>query len=145
MAVTAFVYGDLARALFNKEIDFDTDDIKVALVASGYTPNQDAHNFFDDVSAFQVTGTGYTAGGISLEGKSLSYDAASNTLKLLAANVVWANSTITARYAVVYDNTPATTATKNLLLCIDFGADVSSSSGDFAINWDPSGVLNVVI
>lgn len=40
--------------------------IKMALLASGYTPNLATHVHFSDVSASEITGTGYTAGGTTL-------------------------------------------------------------------------------
>ena len=60
-----------------------------------------------------------------------------------ADDVAWANSTITARYAVIYDATPAADADKKLLAYVDFGADKSSSSGTFQITWNASGIFTV--
>lgn len=136
-------YGNVAKALFNKEIDWDSDDIKVMLLSSSYTPNQDTHDYLDDVSTYQVTGTGYTAGGASLTSKTVTYDAANNVLVLDAADVTWASSTITARYAVVYDNTPATAATKPLITYVDLVSDQASNNGNFTIEWDASGILRL--
>lgn len=136
-------YGQFIAKALNKEIDWDSDDIKVALVSSAYVPNQDTHDYFDDVSANEVSGTGYTAGGSSLTSKTLTYDAANNVLVLDAADVTWANSTVTARYAVIYDNTPATAATKPLIGYVDFVSDQSSTNGNFTLQWDASGILRV--
>lgn len=58
-----------------------------------------------------------------------------------AADTSWSSSTITARYAVVYDDTPGTSATKPLLLYVDFGADVSTTNGTFQITWDALGLF----
>ena len=60
------LYGNFVLKALNKEVDFDTDTIKVALLTSSYTPDQDAHDYFNDVSSAEVTGTGYTAGGATL-------------------------------------------------------------------------------
>ena len=62
-----------------------------------------------------------------------------------AATVSWASSTITARYAVIYDGTPGTDATRPLIGYINFGADVVSSSGTFTITWDPTGIFTIMI
>ena len=105
-------YGQFIGKALNKEIDWDTDDIKVMLVGSSYSPNQDTHDYLDDVVGNQVSGTGYTAGGVSLTGKTNTYDAATNTIVLDAADVTWPNSTVTARYAVIYNNSGASNATK---------------------------------
>lgn len=141
---TSKAYGNLTKAVFNKEVDWDTDDIRVMLLSSSYTPNQDTHDYLDDVSGFEVTGTGYTAGGAALASKTSTYDAASNTLVLDAADVTWANSTITARYAVIYDNSGAAPASKPLVAYVDLVSDQASNNGNFVLEWDASGILRIV-
>lgn len=64
-------------------------------------------------------------------------------VSLGAANVTWTSSTITARYALIYDNTPATN--KPLLGYVDFGADQSSSNGNFTITWASAGILQLIM
>ena len=139
------LYGQFVQAAFNKEVDWDSDTIKVALVTNAYTPDQDAHNYFDDVVANEVTGTGYTAGGNTLANKTNTYDSATNVIKLDADDVTWASSTITARYAIIYDATPATNATRPLIGYVDFGSDQSSSNGNFTITWDSTGIVRVTV
>ena len=91
------LYGNFLVKALNKEVDWDTDTIKVALTTSSYTPNQDTHDYFNDVTN-EVTGTGYTAGGNTLASKTITYDDANNVIILDAADSTWASSTITARY-----------------------------------------------
>ena len=50
------LYGQFLSQALNKEIDWDTDTIKVALLTNAYTPDQDAHNYLDDVITHEVTG-----------------------------------------------------------------------------------------
>lgn len=138
---TTKTYGSLITKAFNKEIDWDTDTIKVALVTSAYTPNQDTHDYWDDVSANEASGTGYTAGGATLGSKTVTYTAGTNVTTFDAADVSWTTSTITARYAVIYDDSPATAATKPLIGYVDFGTDQSSSAGTFSIVWNASGIF----
>lgn len=142
MAVSAKVYGLAQQSLANKEIDWDTDTIKVMLCTSTYTPNQDTHRYKSDVTN-EVTGTGYTAGGATLTSCTVSYNSTGNVLTLDAADASWATSTITARYAVIYDSTPATDATRPLIAYVDFGADVISSGGTFSIVWDAAGIVTL--
>jgi hypothetical protein len=144
MAVTAFWYGNGLKSITEAKVNWPTDTIKVSLHTSAYTPNQDTHDFFDDVSATQVAATGgYTAGGATLGTKTNAYTAGTNTVALDAADTVWAASTITARYAVIYDSTPGTDATRPLLGYVDFGADVTSTAGDFTITWAAGGILTL--
>ena len=139
------LYGNFVVKSFNKEIDWDSDTIKVALITNAYTPDQDAHDYYDDVVANEVSGTGYTAGGNTLANKTNTYKSATNVIVLDADDTTWASSTITARYAVIYDATPATNATRPLIGFVDFGSDQSSSNGNFTITWDATGIVRVTV
>lgn len=141
--MAAKLYGSVFAKVFNKEIDFDTDAMKVMLLTSSYTPNQDTHDYLDDVVANEVTGTGYTAGGASLANKTVTYDSATNTTILDADDTTWASSTITARYAVIYDSSPATNATRPLIGYVDFTSDQSSNAGSFTLTWDATGIVRI--
>jgi len=138
------LYGNFLIKALNKEVDFDTDTIKVALLTSSYTPDQDAHDYLNDVSAYEVSGTGYTAGGNTLASKTVTYDSANNVIVLDAADTTWASSTITARYAVVYDST-GTASTSALIGYVDFGSDQSSTNGNFTITWDSTGIVRITV
>lgn len=142
MAVTAKWYGNAFVSAFNKEIDFNSDSIKVMLCTSAYTPDQDAHQYKSSVTN-EATGTGYAAGGATLATPTLTYTGASNVLMLDGGDVSWPSSTVTARYAVVYDDTPA--SNKPLICYVDFGVDVSSSGGTFSITWDAAGIATVTV
>jgi hypothetical protein len=139
------LYGKFIQKALNKEVDWDSDTIKVALLTSSYTPNQDVHDYFDDVVANEVTGVGYTAGGNTLASKTSVYDAGTNVLVLDAADTTWSASTITAQYAVVYDASGATNADKVLIGYVDFGSNQSSSNGNFTITWDATGIVRVTV
>jgi hypothetical protein len=142
VAVTAKMYGLFLKSLANKEVDLDSDTLKVMLCTATYTPNQDTHQYKSDVTN-EVSGTGYTAAGQALTSVTVTYTGASNTLALDAADPAWTSSTITARYAVFYDSTPATDATRPLISYVDFGADVVSTSGTFTITLDASGIATI--
>jgi hypothetical protein len=139
------LYGNFIAKAFNKEVDWDSDTIKVALLSSSYTPNQDTHDYLDDVSSFEVTGTGYTTGGATLGSKTVTYDGTNNVVILDAADVTWSSSTITARYAVVYDDAGASAGAKALIGYVDFGSDQSSTNGNFTITWDSTGIVRVTV
>ena len=139
------MYGNFLVKALNKEVDWDSDTIKIALVGSSYTPNQDSHDYWDDVVANEVSGTGYTAGGATLTSKTVTYDSGSNVIVLDAADAVWAASTITARYAVIYDDSGATNAQKVLVGYIDFGSDQSSTNGNFTVTFDATGIVRITV
>ena len=135
------IYNSFKQKIMDGSIDLDTDTIKVALVTSAYTPDQDAHDFFNDVTN-EVTGTGYTAGGATLASKVVSADNTDNEGVFDAADVTWSTSTITARGAVVYKST-GTSSTSALICYIDFGSDKISSAGDFILQFNAEGILNL--
>lgn len=146
MAVTAFWYGLALKGQWNttagNRVDFLTDTIKVSLHTSTYTPNQDTHDFFDDATNELGAGSGYTAGGVTLTTKTLTYDTASNETRLDADDAAWTSATFTARYAVVYKST-GTASTSPLMGYVNFGGDQTVSTGNFTIQWDATGVLKV--
>ena len=89
------------------------------------------------------SGTGYTAGGATLGSPTLTYTAGTNVLKLSGDNVSWAASTITARYAIIYDSSPGTAGTNPLLCYVDFGGNVTSTAGTFTITWAAGGIATI--
>lgn len=135
------IYNAFKKNIMNGSIDLDTDTIKVALVTSTYTPNQDTHEDFADVTN-EVSGTGYTAGGAALANKTVTQDNTDNEGVFDADDVTWSTSTITARAAVVYKDT-GTPSTSWLVCYIDFGSDKISTAGNFIIAWNAEGIVNL--
>lgn len=142
MAVTGLLYGQFPLHLMNKRIDLINDSIKVMLTTSTYTPNQDTHDFKDDVTN-EVTGTGYTATGVALTTKTVTYTAGTNVTMFDADDAVWSSSTITARTAVVYDATPASDATRPLICYQQSDADIVSTGGEFRVAWAAAGICTI--
>lgn len=135
------IYNSFFADLAKNNIDLEADTLKVALVAAAYTPDVDAHNFFDDITN-EVVGTGYTAGGATLANKTATQDDTNNLLKFDADDVTWASSTITARGAVLYKST-GTASTSPLIKYFDFGSDQVSAGANFTIQWNASGILTI--
>ena len=136
------LYGITFLNALKNDLALDLDDttadrFKVMLVTSSYTPNFGTHDFKSDVTN-EVSGTGYDAGGKSLTSVTLTQSG--GTITFDAADLTWASSTITARGAVVYDDS----LTNDPLICyIDFGADKSSSAGDFVLSFNASGIFTL--
>lgn len=131
------VYTSFKRDIMNGTIDLDTDTIKVMLVTASYTPTS-SHAKRSDITN-EVVGAGYTAGGATLA--SLSVATSGANARFTAANVTWAASTITARGAVLYKSRGGAASADELIGYVDFGSDKISSSGDFTINWNASGIV----
>lgn len=125
----------------NGGIDLDTDTIKVALVTADYTPSQDDHEYFDDVTN-EITGTGYTAGGATLADITVTQDNTGNTAVVDAADSSWASASFTARAAVIYKDT-GDAATSPLIKYVDFGANKTVANDTFVVIWDADGILTL--
>lgn len=138
------MYGNAFKLALQKEIDIDTDAIKVMLCTSSYVPNQDTH-IYKDVSITNeiANGNGYTTGGKTLTTPAVTYDAGTNVIKFAADNVTWDASTFTARYAVIYDDTPA--SNKPLIAYVDFETDQASNNGAFTLTWNASGIFGLTV
>lgn len=135
-------YNSAKKKLLDGSIDLDTDTFKAMLVTASYTPDQDAHDFRDDVTN-EVSGTGYSAGGATLGSVTLAQDNTNNRAVFDAADTAWASSTITARGAVIYKSRGGASSADELLCYIDFGADKTSTNGTFTIQWDSAGIFYV--
>ena len=89
----------------------------------------------------EVSGTGYTAGGNTL---TISANPASSgtTAFLDFADTTWSTATITARGALIY---LANGGTNPAVAVIDFGADKTSTAGDFTIVFPAADSTNAII
>ncbi len=110
------------------------------LVTSSYTFNAD-DNYWTGISTlYETSGTAYVAGGSALTSMTVTQDDSNNLAYFDAADVTWAASTITARFAILYD---ATLISKDLIVAFDFGSNQSSSNGNFTIQWNASGIISL--
>lgn len=117
------------------------DTFKLALYTSAATidANTTAYTASDEVSS---SGTNYSAGGGTLTnlGVVTSNNSTSTGTGFTDFNdLTFANATITARGALIYNSTPSansnanTTLTDAAVCVLDFGADKTSTAGDFTI------------
>ncbi len=136
------VYNAFKSGLMEGVFNLNSDTIKIALVTSSYSPDIDTHIYFGSVTN-EVAGTlGYTSGGATLANGTVTMGTAADKGVYDADNVTWGTSTITARGAVLYKST-GTAASSPLIAYFDFTTDQSSSSGNFTIQWNASGIINL--
>ena len=88
----------------------------------------------------EVSGTGYTAGGASLSSQAVAFDSTNQVAYFDAADPSWSSATITARGALIYNNTKSNAS----IAVLDFGSDYSSSNGTFQIQL-PSAAYNTAL
>jgi hypothetical protein len=119
---------------------WEAEDNKVLMVTDSYTPNFDTHDFRDDITN-EVTGTGYSSGGIALTTTEITLSSGLATFD--AADSSWAASTIANAMAAVYYTNVGAAGTDQLVLLSDFVSAASSSSGTFQIQWSASGIATI--
>jgi len=144
MAVTAKMYSNFPHKALEALISdlSAASKVKCMLLTDSYTPDQEADTELADVvwSTNEVEGDGYDAFGAVLTTPTVTE--ATRVTKFDADDVEWAESTITARYAVLYD---AVASGHPLILWVDFGEDKSSENGTFKIEWNASGIFTVTV
>lgn len=144
MADVAKFYGQVFTSAFNKEIDFNSDTIKAMLCSSSYTPDQDAHQYKSSVTN-EITGTGYTAGGVTLTTCTVSYDGPTNTIKFDCDDFSWTGATFTAAVLVIYDSTPGSDATRPLIMYVVFNAPIPVTASTFSVTVNAAGLATVTV
>jgi hypothetical protein len=130
--MASLIYNSFWDDVIRGVIDIDAVTVKVLLTTSSYTENKDTHTKRSDVTN-EVTGTGYTAGGVT-SAVTVTKDTANDRVDIALGQVSWANSTITARKAVYYVSRGGAASADELIAVNDFGSDVVSSGGTFTLN-----------
>ena len=90
------------------------------------------------------TADGYTAGGAALT--NVNPTTANTTAFTDFGDLTFSNVTVTARGALIYNTTTeGGTGTTDAVAVLDFGADKTSTSGDFTIQFPTAGETTAII
>jgi hypothetical protein len=139
MAITQALCTSFKSELMTATHDFTTstgDTFKIALFTSSATLSAATTAYSTNE---EVTGTGYTAGGATLT--NVTPTTSGTTALTDFADVTWSTSTITANGALIYNSTQ----TDKAVAVLAFGADKSSSAGDFTITFPAADASNAII
>ena len=88
----------------------------------------------------EVSGTGYTAKGNSLT--RVDPSTSGTTALTDFADTTWSSSTITARGAMIFNDSASGDPS---VVILDFGADKTSTAGDFTIAFPTADASNAII
>ena len=117
------------------------DTFKLALYTSAASIDANTTSYTSS-SEVSSSGTNYTAGGgtlVNLGVTASNTSASAGTGFTDFTDLTFANATITARGALIYNTTPSANGTANTTLTnaavavLDFGSDKTSTDGDFTI------------
>ena len=140
MAITQAMCTSFKVALLDGEMDFSSDTsqvFKIALYTSSATLGAATTAY---ATTNEVSGTGYSAGGNTL---TISANPASSgtTAFLDFADTTWTDATITARGALIYKSGGGNPA----FAVLDFGADKTSTAGDFQVQFPTADATNAIV
>lgn len=142
MAITQAMCTSFKIALLDGEMDFSSDTsqtFKIALFTSSATLDATTTAYS---TTNEVSGTGYTAGGNTLSISTNPTNGGSGTTAYLSfSDTTWSAATLTARGALIYQSGGSNPA----VAVLDFGADKTSTAGDFTIQFPTADASNAII
>lgn len=136
MAITQAMCSSFKQQVLQGTHALDVDTIKIALYTSSATMGATTTVYS---ATNEVVGPGYTAGGNTLAGASVTLDGTTGICTF--TNSSWISSTITARGALIYNSSKANKA----IAVLDFGADKISSFGTFTISFPADDAADAII
>ena len=116
-----------AQELLKGTHNFTANTIKLALYTAN--PYTTASTTYTVGSANQVSGTGYTTGGNTLNNPVVANQTSVATLTF--DQTQFTSATFSAAYGVIYNNS----ASDKLVVVLDFGGTKSCSNGTFTITF----------
>jgi hypothetical protein len=118
------------------EHDLDTDVIKIALYTSAADLGAGTTAYS---TSNEVVGVGYTAGGNTLTGATVSLSG--TTAYVDFADTTWAASTITARAALIYNSSKSNKA----IAVLDFGSDKTTTANNFTVQFPTNDASSAIV
>lgn len=141
---TSKVFAYAVLQLMSNSVKPSTDSYKVALYGNTGTPDNTvttavlteyAGSASQWVTGNEVSGTGYTAGGVSVSSPTVTQS--SNVVTFTSAgSPQWTTASFTAYGCLVYD----TTVSNEGLSFNYFGGSQTVTAGTFSISWNASGI-----
>jgi hypothetical protein len=125
MAITQTWTTSFKRQLLLGEHDLDTDVLKIALYTSMAALGPDTTVYS---TTNEVTGTGYTAGGLTLTNVTVSQG---NGIAYVSFdNPTWAGTSFTTRGALIYNSSKANKA----MFVLNFGMNQTTVNENFVLS-----------
>jgi hypothetical protein len=138
MAITQGMATSFKVQLLNGTQNFSSNTFKIALYTSSAVLGEGTTAY---TTSGEVASTGnYTAGGNTLS-VNVTPTSTGNVAFLSFANTSWANATITANGALIYNSTNANAA----VAVLAFGGDKTSTNGTFAVNFPTADSTSAII
>lgn len=120
-------------------IDLEGDTIKLAPMATSYTPNYNTDQFWSDVSASLASG----ATAITLTSLTFDIDTGNSRVEFNSADISESNQTFSTDKFIIYKDT-GVDSTSPLIACIEFTeGTLSPVDGTFAVTVNAEGFFSL--
>lgn len=130
--MTTIAYDCVMSDLDSQSYNPATATFYAMLVDNTYSPDRANHTKRSQVTG-EVTGaSGYLAGG-QLVTLTRALNSAGHKRTWTFSSPSWASASITARGSVIYNARGGSPSADELVIYVDFGMDVTSSNGSFAV------------
>ena len=139
MAITSGLCASFKEELFEAVHNFSTsggDTYKLALYTSAANLGPATTTY---TATDEVVGSGYNGGGVTLTNAGTYSNASEAWVDF--QDVTFANSTITARGALIYNSTQSNKA----VAVIDFGTDQTTTNSNFTIQFPAAGAGTAIV
>jgi len=138
MAITQAMATSFKVQLLDGGQNFSADTFKLALYTSSATLGE-------NTTAYSATNEVASAGNYSAGGNTLSVSVtptnSGNVAYISFSNSSWANATITANGALIYNSSSSNAA----VAVLAFGGDKTSTNGTFAVNFPTADASSAII
>ena len=135
MAITQAMATSFKSEILQEGHNLASDTLKIALYTSSATLGASTTAY---TTSNEITGTGYTAGGVTLTNQTVS--TSGTTAFFDADDPTWTSASFTARGALIYNSTNADKA----IAVLNFGGDFTVSSGTFRIVFPAAGANAII-
>tara|TARA_R100001126_G_scaffold72237_1_gene42151 strand:- start:309 stop:728 length:420 start_codon:yes stop_codon:yes gene_type:complete len=135
MAISQAMCTSFKAEILDEQHDLAADTIKIALFTSSASLGAGTTAYS---TSNEISGTGYTAGGVALTSKTVS--TTGTTAFFDADDPTWTSASFTANGALIYNNTNSDKA----IAVLAFGGDFTVAGGTFKIVFPAAGANAII-
>ena len=135
MAISQAMCTSFKAEILDEGHDLVADTLKIALYTSSATLGASTTAYSTNN---EISGTGYTAGGVTLTNKTVS--TTGTTAHFDADDPTWTGASFTANGALIYNSTNSDKA----IAVLAFGGDFTVASGTFRIVFPAAGATGII-
>jgi hypothetical protein len=152
MAVTGHVFPQFIIGMNAGNIVLGSGTVKVALsnaagpvglATSGVSTAKLFTDWTSNVAA-EITGTGYTAGGVTVSSPTFTAGGSNNSVATFtsASNPAWTTATFSANQAILYQSSAST---YQLIAFWDFGGSISVAAQNITLTINANGLMTATV